>query len=316
MIQPLIDNLPSIIIAICDALMDNLPILIEGFILLTLGIVDAIPKIVLALVESIPKIIEMLITTLFDTRQALINGAIRLVGALVGALPQILASLRLVLPQAFIGIWNGIKNIFLKAPEYFINRFNAVVEGVARVFLGIKDALLIPFNYAKEKIEAVAEKIKGFFKGEISMPKIKMPHFSVSPSGWKIGDLLKGSIPKLGIEWYAKAMDNPMVMTKPTIFGYNAETGKLQGGGEVPGGEMIGGTNTIMNMISNAVASQNNTIVVYLQHLIEILATYFPQILEAAGHDIVTNDGTIIAHYTPMIDEALGKIKTRKDRGR
>ena len=315
-IQPIVDNLPLIIQSFCDAIVQNLPILITGMIDLIIGIVDALPTIVQALIDSIPYIIEMLIVALMNSGNALIDGAIRLVGALVGALPQILLSLTQALPKAFVGIWNGVKTTFMSLPKFFTDRFNAIVEAIAKIFSGVVKTITKPFEKARDAVKSVADKIKGFFKGEISMPKIKMPHFSVSPSGWKIGDLLKGSIPKLGIEWYAKAMNNPMVMTKPTIFGYNAETGKLQGGGEVPGGEMIGGTNTIMNMISNAVASQNNTIVVYLQHLIEILATYFPQILEAAGHDIVTDDGTVIGYYAPKIDEALGKIKTRKERGR
>ena len=53
-----------------------------------------------------------------------------------------------------------------------------------------------------------------------------MPHFSISPSGWKIGDLLKGSIPRLSISWYAEGgiLDNPM------LFGMLG--GNLLGGGE------------------------------------------------------------------------------------
>ena len=35
------------------------------------------------------------------------------------------------------------------------------------------------------------------------MPHIKLPHFTIKPRGWKIGDLLKGSIPSLGISWYS-----------------------------------------------------------------------------------------------------------------
>ena len=31
-----------------------------------------------------------------------------------------------------------------------------------------------------------------------------MPHFGITPEGWKIGDLLKGSIPHLSIDWYAR----------------------------------------------------------------------------------------------------------------
>lgn len=314
-IQPLIDNLPTIIMSICDAIIQNLPLLIQGMIDLIIGLVDALPSIIQALIDSLPYIIEMIIVTLISCNEELINGAIRMVGAIVAALPQILLSLTQALPKAFVGIWNGVKETIKNLPKFFTDRFNAIVEAIAKVFSGVVKTITKPFEKARDAVKTIADKIKGFFKGEISMPKIKMPHFKVSPSGWKIGDLLKGSIPKLGIEWYAKAMNNPMVMTSPTIFGYNAETGNLMKGGEA-GSEVVSGTGTLMSMIKGAVASQNNTIVVYLQHLIEILATYFPQILEAAGHDIVTDDGTVIAYYAPKMDEALGKIKIRKDRGR
>ena len=32
---------------------------------------------------------------------------------------------------------------------------------------------------------------------------IKLPQFIITPSGWKVSDLLKGIIPKVGIKWYA-----------------------------------------------------------------------------------------------------------------
>jgi hypothetical protein len=150
---------------------------------------------------------------------------------------------------------------------------------------------------------------------KLEFPKIKMPHFSISPSGWKIGDLLDGSIPKLGIEWYAKAMNEPQIMTSPTVFGYNPATGKLKGGGEA-GSEVVSGTNTLMNMISQAVASQNGGIIGYLQQLIAMLADYLPQIIANSGQDIVTEDGTIIAHFAPLFDEEFGRMKDREDRGR
>lgn len=57
-------------------------------------------------------------------------------------------------------------------------------------------------------------------------------------------------------------------------------------------------------------------VAVYLQNLIDMLADYFPQVIAAAGHDIVTNDGVIVARYAPMMNAELGKISARKDRGR
>ena len=47
------------------------------------------------------------------------------------------------------------------------------------------------------------------------MPHVPLPHFSISPSGWKVSDLLKGSIPSLSVNWYAKGG----IMTSPTLFG-------------------------------------------------------------------------------------------------
>ena len=52
-----------------------------------------------------------------------------------------------------------------------------------------------------------------------------MPKFSISPSGWKIGDLLEGVIPKLSIKWNARGA----VFERPTLTTYG---GSLQGLGE------------------------------------------------------------------------------------
>ena len=78
---------------------------------------------------------------------------------------------------------------------------------------GIKEKFMAPINSLKDKVKAIIDKIKGFFKFTISKPHIPMPHFSISPAGWKLGDLLKGSLPKLGISWYAKGG----IATKPVI---------------------------------------------------------------------------------------------------
>ena len=311
-IQPIVDNLPQIVKLICNTIIENLPLLIRGLIDLMVALVEAIPVIVQALVDCIPDIVEMVIIALMECKEALILGAGRLIFALAAALPQIIVSLNEALIKAFIGIWNGVKGIFQRAPQWFADRFNATVEGVAKVFASVKDAITKPFEKARDTIKTIADKIKGFFSGEISMPKIKLPHFTVKPSGWKIGDLLKGSIPSLGVDWYAKAMDNPLVMSKPTIFGYNPETGKFKGGGEA-GTEVVSGASTLMNMIRAAVASENEELVYYLQKLVEILANFFPQILERA---VVLDTGATVGALAVPMNKALGKISAGKDRGR
>lgn len=104
-----------------------------------------------------------------------------------------------------------------------------------------------------------ATAIKDMFTGKFEWPKIKMPHFSVTPKGWKIGDILKGSIPKLGIDWYAKGMDG-MVLDGATVFGMN-RNGQLMVGGE-RGREVVIGENNLMRAIRSAAGGTNINIVV------------------------------------------------------
>ena len=90
-------------------------------------------------------------------------------------------------------ISNGIKNGFTNAKNTAINVFNTLKSKITGVMNGIRDT-----------IKGIINKITGFFSGaKFSLPHIKLPHFSIQPSGWKISDLLEGSIPKLGISWYS-----------------------------------------------------------------------------------------------------------------
>lgn len=197
-------------------------------------------------------------------------------------------------------VWSGIKSSVSSAvngvKSTLSSVWNSIKSVTSSVWNGIKNAILNPIETAKSKIKSIVDAIKGFFSGmNISWPKIKMPKFAISPSGWKIGDLLKGSIPKLSIEWYAKAMNNPLLMNSPTIFGFDPETGKARGGGEA-GSEVVSGTNTLMNMIGGVVesktAAQNERIVALLTALLDAITGGNKELLQAllAGQTIVLNN--------------------------
>jgi phage-related protein len=132
----------------------------------------------------------------------------------------------------FSKLWNSVKQIFANVSGFFSNIFTSAKNAIANAFSSVYEKLTSPFIKARDAIKSVADKIKGFFSGKISMPKIKMPHFGISPSGWKIGDLLQGSIPKLSIQWYKEGG----IMTQPTVFGASGNT--LLAGGEA-GAEAI-----------------------------------------------------------------------------
>lgn len=83
------------------------------------------------------------------------------------------------------------------------------------VWGGIKDAITKPIKAAMDFVKKCIDKIKSFFKFHVELPHIKLPHFAIKPKGWKLGDLLKGSIPTLGIEWYAKGG----IFNSPSVIG-------------------------------------------------------------------------------------------------
>jgi len=172
----------------------------------------------------------------------------------------------------FKNIWSGIKNVFSSVKSWFSNTFQSAwsaVKGIwnnftsffsglvtklKNTFSKVKDIMLKPFNTAKEGISKVIEKIKGIFGGmKLEFPDIKMPHFTVSPKGWKVGDLLKGSIPKLGIEFYKDGA----IFTRPTIFGMNGNNAMV--GGEA-GPEAMLPIDRLEDYVANAVEKTMNVV--------------------------------------------------------
>ena len=181
------------------------------------------------------------------------------------AILSFLSNLWASISSTAVSVWNGISSsisgvvnkissvistVFNTIKSVITNVWNGIKNTTASVWNGIKSAIETPLNKAKSIVKSVIDTIKGFFNFNISWPHIPMPHFSISPRGWGVGDLLKGKIPKLGIDWYAKAMAEPRILDGAQIFG--SMDGKLLGGGEA-GQEVLYGRSQLMRDISTAV---------------------------------------------------------------
>lgn len=119
------------------------------------------------------------------------------------------------------GIKTKVSNVFESVKSTVSSVWNSIKSTTSTIWNGIKTAITTPIEAAKEAVKKVIDKIKDFFDFKFTWPKIPLPHFSISPAGWKVGDLLKGKLPKLGIDWYKTGG----VFTKPTVLTGLGENG-------------------------------------------------------------------------------------------
>jgi hypothetical protein len=126
------------------------------------------------------------------------------------------------------------------------NTFESVKNTVTSIWNGIKTAIKTPIESARDLVKNAIDKMKGFFNFSWELPKLKLPHFNFSGKF----SIDPPSVPKFNVEWYAKAMNRPMLLDSPTIFGM--QNGRLLGAGEA-GAEVVSGADKLMNMIRSAV---------------------------------------------------------------
>lgn len=214
-------------------------------------------------------------------------------------------------------IWNGIKttistvinaisstvsNVFNGVKNTISNIFNGIKAVATNVWNGIKTAITTPIEKARDVIKGIIDKIKGFFSGlKLSLPHIKLPHFSIKGSF----SLAPPSVPHLAIDWYKKAMDKPMILNGPTIFGRSGNT--LLGGGEA-GPEVIMG----LDMLQSMAEGSNQNLIGVMSQMIAMMSEYFPQF---ANSTVTLDSGAMVGAMAPQMDAALGKLAMQKGKG-
>lgn len=190
--------------------------------------------------------IKSIVTTVLDAIKTIISNTLNAAKSIVS---NVLNSIKSV----FSDIWNSIKstvsNVIDGVKSTISSGLNAAKSTVSSVLESIKSKFSSIFESAKNIVKNAIDKIKSFFNFSWSLPSIKLPHFSISGKF----SLDPPSIPHFSVDWYKKAMDNPVMFTKPTIFSMNPATGRAKGAGEA-GDELMIGRETMLNMIRQAVA--------------------------------------------------------------
>ena len=217
--------LPEIIETILTAVANAIPLLLEGATDLLTAIIEAIPIILPVLIEALPEIITSILEAVMNAIPLLLGAAVDLLMTIVYAVPMMIPDLLKALPQIIQSIINALVSYAPRLLRQGIDLFMMIVNSITTV---------IPKLVAKfqEIVKTIKDKLVGAAKNAMkfdwSLPKLKLPHFSISGKF----SLDPPSIPKIKVDWYAQGG----VFDTPTLFPYG--DGQVGGLGEA-GAEAI-----------------------------------------------------------------------------
>lgn len=145
--------------------------------------------------------------------------------------------------------------------EIWSTGFDVIDKLTGGKLTGVKNKFWSKFEEIKNVVKNALDTVKRFLAGDWPTPKIKTPHFQISPSGWTISDLIKGSIPKLSINWRAKGA----ILNRPTVV--NQSGNMIDVAGEA-GPEAVTPIETLKKYVREEVRANN---VDLIKELAEVL---------------------------------------------
>ena len=332
----------DVIVKITETLLGMLPEIMDAGIKLLLGLIEGITKTLPELAPVMVDVVTKIVTVLIDNLPAVLEAAKQLFWAILTALAMLIVELVKKLPEIGRHVldsiqkiieplkqkWENIKKVFTDAVRSIKDKAREKWDEFTRFISGkwenirtsahdtwekVKTAILSPIETARDNIRRIIDTIKGFFTGLIlKFPDIKLPHFSISPSGWKISDLLEGSIPHLSIDWYKKAYETAYEFNRPTIM---PTADGLKGFGDGAGSEIVIGKNKLVETISFAQTQGMSPVEEKLDLLLDVIKSYMPQILDNMGQDIVLDSNVLVGQTISKIDSNLGRRSARYERG-
>lgn len=274
-LAPALEKVAEIVDKVAEAIRNLTPEQ-EQMILTILGIVAAIAP-VLIIVGNIITMVGTLITSVGVIMGVLAPLAAVISGPVVLAIAAAVAAGILIIKN-----WDKIVDACRQMKEGLINDFNTIKTGVTKAFEdaknkvtttwnnvkttvtntaesirsavatkfeAVKTAITKPIETAKTTIENAINRIKSIVNNaHLSLPHIKLPHFKISGGQvpWGIGGV--GTAPKISIDWYKKAYDNPILFTKPTVM---PTIGGLKGFGDGSGAEIVMSINKLREVVGS-----------------------------------------------------------------
>lgn len=304
----------SIVTTEFDAIKTYLSTTLNAIRTLMSTVWNAIKSLITSVMNSIKSTVSSIWNSIKSTVSGVVNAIKSVISSVFNAVKSTVSSILNSIKSTFSSVWNGIKSTVSSAvngvKSTISNGLNSAKSTVTSVLNSIKSSFSSIWEGCKSVVSGAINHIKGIMNFSWSLPHLSLPHISIS-GGFSINP---PSVPHFSISWYKKAMDEPYMFTKPTIFDVNPVTGQAKGAGEA-GDELMIGKDTMLNMIKTAVAAENSQLAQVIHDMFEklfsILEEYLP---EMANMQLVTDTGALIGELAPGLDEKLGIIQKRRER--
>ena len=257
------------------------------------GIWNGIRNTVTTVLNAIKSVITTVWNAIKTTITTVLNGIKTTVTSVWNAIKSTVTSVLDGIKSSVSSVWNGIKSTISSVVEGIkstvSSAFNAVKSTATSIWNSIKTAIETPINAARDAVKSAIDKIKSFFNFSWSLPKLKLPHISITGSF----SIAPPSVPHFSISWYKKGG----IMTSPTLFGINGSS--LMAGGEA-GPEAILPLKGFYDQLSALLDQKFNT---------SGMEKYLAIIADNSSKGIYLEDGTLVGHLLPAIDSGLGKAQ-------
>ena len=185
----------------------------------TKAAVDAVVKFFTGMKDSILNKAEEIKSAVAEKFESIKNAISEKVQAAKEAVVNKFSEIKTGISQKIQSAKTAAVEGFSNMKSGVIEKVTGIVSGVKTKFGEIKSGITEKIEAARDAVKNAIEKIKGFFDFKWELPKIKLPHFSISGKF----SLNPPQIPKFSVSWYKLGG----VFDSPTLFPYGGSIGGL-----------------------------------------------------------------------------------------